>query len=340
MPKHDAAASAPTMRDVAEEAGVSKALVSIVFRGVPGASDQTRARVFAAAEQIGYRTNRTASMLALRRTRHLGVAMRLRNAFHAEVVEAIQAATDQAGYEIVLSIVTDRHDEARAVETLLEFRCEAVILLGSQQSREALARLASAVPVILIGRQDAPDAIDVVRSADDRGLGMLVDHLVGMGHRRIAHVDGGRGTIAGDRRRGYRSAMRRHGLLDDALVITGGPTEEDGWRAAEQLLGGEELPTAVVAFNDNCAFGVLGRLARAGIGVPGEVSVTGYDDAAIARYASVDLTTVSQEGETQATWAVEAAIARLEGEPDEVRRLVVEPVLVTRGTTGAPRVTG
>ena len=132
MPKQDPRRSrGPTMRDVAEAAGVSKALVSIVFRGVPGASDETRARVFAAAERIGYRANRTASMLALRRTRHLGVAMHLRNAFHAELVEAIQAAADEAGYEIVLSIVTDRHDEARAVETLLEFRCEALILLGS-----------------------------------------------------------------------------------------------------------------------------------------------------------------------------------------------------------------
>ena len=188
----------PTMRDVAHEAGVSKALVSIVFRGVAGASDETRQRVFEAAERIGYRANRTASLLARRRTRHLGVTMHPHNAFHAELVEVIQAAADEVGYEIVLSIVTPKRDELRAVETLLEFRCEALILLGSQQTRRELDRLAGTVQVTLVGRKDAPRTLDVVRSDDDRGLDLIVDHLVGLGHRRIVHVDGGHGR---DRRR-------------------------------------------------------------------------------------------------------------------------------------------
>ena len=240
----------------------------------------------------------------------------------------------------MLSIVTDRHDELRAVETLLEFRCEALILLGSQQSPERLAALAATVPVTLIGRQDAPETLDVVRSADERGLRLLVDHLVQLGHRRIAHVDGGRGAIADDRRCGYRAAMRRHGLGDEVLVVAGGATEEDGWRAGGALLEAGDLPTALVAFNDHCAFGLLGRLLREGVSVPGEVSLTGYDDAAIARYASVDLTTVTQEGATQAAWAVGAAVARLEDQAGGPRRLVIEPQLVTRGTTGVPRATG
>ena len=98
-----------------------------------------------------------------------------------------------------------------------------------------------------------------------------------------------------------------------------------------------ELPTAVVAFNDHCGFGVMGRLQRAGVSVPADVSVTGFDDAAIARYASVDLTTVSQDAVTQATWAVQTAVARLDGEVADAQRLVVEPALVLRSTTDVPR---
>ncbi|WP_426564996.1 LacI family DNA-binding transcriptional regulator [Angustibacter sp. McL0619] len=336
MPKGAGAPLRPTMRDVAGEAGVSKALVSIVFRGAAGASDETRARVFAAAERIGYRANRTASLLALHRTRHLGVALHIANTFHGELVDVVQAAADQAGYELVLSIVTPRHDETRAVETLLEYRCEGLILLGSLQSAEELARLGDTIPLTLIGRSDAPGNVDVVRSADDVGLGLLVDHLVGLGHRRIAHVDGGRTAISTDRRRGYRAAMHRAGLTDRVLVLRGGLTEQDGWRAAEQLLQLPEPPTAVVAFNDHCAFGVLGRVQRAGLRVPDDVSVTGYDDAWIARYASVDLTTVSQDAETQGAWAVQSAVARLEGRPEGPRERVVEPLLVVRGSTGPP----
>lgn len=326
---------APTMRDVAVAAGVSKALVSIVFRGAPGASDATRARVFAAAEQIGYRTNRTASLLALRRTKHVGLTMVVRNAFHAELVEGVQAAADEAGYELVLSTVTAGHDERRAVETLLEFRCEALILLGSDLPRADLGALADGRPVVVVGRRLALDGVEVVRTADDRGLEAVVDHLVGLGHRRIAHVDGGRGTIAADRRRGYHRAMRRHGLAAEARVLAGGRDEADGRRAAEELLRGP-LPSAVTAFNDHCALGVLDGLTRAGVAVPEAVSVTGYDDSLVAQLAAVDLTSVSQEAAAQARWAVQAAVQRLEGVRTTPEHAVLRPRLVVRGSTAPP----
>jgi LacI family transcriptional regulator len=323
------------MRDVAVAAGVSKALVSIVFRGAPGASDETRARVFAVADELGYRTNRTASLLARRRTKHLGVTMRVRNTFHAELVEEIQAAADRSGYEIVLSTVTESHDERRAVETLLEFRCEALILLGSDLPTGELRRVAAGVPVVLVGRRVDLGNIDVVRSADDRGQGMVVDHLVSLGHQDICHVDGGRHQISSDRRRGYRTAMRRHGLAAYGRTVPGGAVELDGRQAAEQLLRSDRLPTAITAFNDHCALGVIDALTRAGVTVPEVCSVAGYDNSPIAGFAAVDLTTVSQESAQQARWAVRAATERLEGQRDQARQSVLEPRLVMRGSTGS-----
>jgi LacI family transcriptional regulator len=327
------------MADVAAAAGVSKALVSIVFRGAPGASDATRARIFQVADQLGYRTNRTASLLKLRRTRHLGVTMSVRNAFHAELVESIQEAADREGYQIVLSIVTGSHDERRAIETLLQFRCESLILLGSELAKPALDDLAASVPVVSVGRRVGTDSVDVVRAADDKGLRLVVDHLVGLGHANIAHVDGGQHAISADRRRGYRNAMRRHGNADHVRVVAGGPTEADGWRAAEDLLWLDQLPTAVTIFNDHCAVGLIDRLTRAGIAVPDAVSVTGYDNTPIAQFAAINLTTVSQEAHTLAEWAVRAAIERLDGAREEARESILQPRLVVRGSTGPARST-
>ena len=328
------AAAPPTMADVAAAAGVSKALVSIVFRGAAGASEATRARVFEAAEQLGYRTNRTASLLKLHRTRHLGVTMNVRNAFHAELVEGIQEAADREGYQIVLGTVTENHNERRAVETLLEFRCESLILLGSELSKPMLDDLATTVPVVLVGRRAAIDTVDVVRTADDRGLGLVVDHLIGLGHHDIIHIDGGRHTISADRRRGYRTAMRRNNEARHVRILAGGTGEVDGWRTAEELLRGDQLPTAVTTFNDHCAVGLIDRLARAGVVVPDSMSVAGYDNAPIAQYAAINLTTVSQEAPIQAQWAVRAAVERLEGVRQDTRESILEPRLIVRGSTG------
>jgi DNA-binding LacI/PurR family transcriptional regulator len=326
----------PTMKDVAKAADVSKALVSIAFRGAPGVGVETRAHIFHVADQIGYRTNRTASMLARKRNNMLGVCMRVRSTFHAELVEDLQAAADAAGYEIVLSTVTRTHDERRAINTLLEFRCEALVLLGPELSTQDLTVLAAQLPVIAVGRRlDAP-GVDVVRPADDRGLEQIVDHLVSLGHRRILHVDGGAGTIATDRRNGYLKAMHKHGLDHRARYVTGGVTEQDGIKAADRLLAGDRMPTAIAAHNDHCAIGLLDRLSRAGLDIPGQISLTGYDDSPVSSMVRIDLTTVNQEAGAQARWAVTAAIERLDGARTVARESIQSPRLVVRRTTQAP----
>jgi DNA-binding LacI/PurR family transcriptional regulator len=323
------------MRDVAEAAGVSRALVSIVFRGAPGASEQTRARVLEVAGRLGFSPNRSASLLKLRRNRHLGVTMRVRSTFHAELVEGIQAAADRAGYEVVLSAVAPGRSEERAVSTLLDFRCEALLLLGTDLDEAALTDLAGRVPIVLVGGARAPRTLDVVRTADDRGLELVVDHLVALGHSRIAHVDGGRSLPSTDRRRGFRRALRRHGLSEVA-VLHGGSDEAAGAAAAEVLLSGDELPSAVCAYNDHVALGLVERFARAGLRVPADVSVTGYDDTAFAALLAVDLTSVNQQAQSQATGAVEAAVERLDGGRSESVRRVFEPRLVVRGSSASP----
>jgi DNA-binding LacI/PurR family transcriptional regulator len=324
----------PTLADVAARAGVSTALVSIVVRDAPGASAATRERVRRAADEIGYRPDSRARLLRSSRSRLLGVVFGVQEAFHGELVSGLYAAAERAGYEVALSAVTPARDEQRAVDSLLQDRCEALVLLGPSSPTATLADLAARLPVVVVARPVRSTTVDVVRSADDEGMRLAVDHLVALGHRDVVHVDGGRAPGAAERRRGYREAVQGHGL--PARVVDGGLTEDDGAAAARRLLDGP-LPGAVTVFNDRCALGVVDVLRRAGRTVPGEVSVVGYDDSRIARLSSVDLTSVAQDVDQLTTLAVGRALARLDGTPVDRRELVVPPRLVVRSSTAPPR---
>lgn len=326
----------PRLEDVAARVGVSTASVSLVLRGASGPSAETRRRVLEAAAELGYRADRTASMLARRRRHLLGVMLDIRNPFHAELVEEIQAEADRVGYEVVLSTLTRHRGEERAVETLLDFRCEAVLLLGPDFTDERLGVLAGQVPVVTIGRRVADPGVDVVRSADHLGVAEALTHLVGLGHQRIAFVDGGRGAVAAARRRGYRDAMRRAGLQDEIRIIPGDHTEEGGIRAGRLLAAAADRPTAVVASNDRLAVGLMDAFVRAGLETPHNLSIVGYDDSTLARLAHIDLTTINQDAPAQAKFAVSAAVQRLDEDRRERMEMVLTPHLVIRGSTGPP----
>lgn len=326
----------PRLEDVAAEVGVSTASVSLVLRGVPGPSAETRERVLAAAARLGYRADRAASLLARRRSRVLGVPVVLRDVFRGELAEEVQVAADARGYTVALSAVTPVHDEQRVVETLLDLRCEALVLLSPELPPADLAALGERIPLVVVGRRVEPTGFDVVRVADDQGVAQAVAHLAELGHRAVVHVDGGPYPMAEDRRTGFRAAARRLGI-DGSRILPGGYEEAAGAAAARVLLDGPDLPTAVVAANDRCAIGLLDAFVRAGVRVPQDVSVVGYDDNMLSRLAHVDLTTVSQEARLQATTALDAVVERLDGGRTDVREVVVPPRLVVRGSTGPPR---
>jgi DNA-binding LacI/PurR family transcriptional regulator len=326
----------PRLEDVASAIGMSPSSVSLALSDRPGPSEETRRRVREAADRLGYRPDRTASLLARRRTRLLGVMLDIRSPFHAELVEDLHQASEGRGYDLVLSTVTAGRDERRAVDALLDFRCEALILLGPGAPVSQLGALGRQLPVVVIGKQTGTD-VDVVRAADDLGVAQAVDHLVGLGHRYITFVDGGKGPIASLRRRGYRTAMRRHGLTAAERIVAGGHDERAGAQAGRQLLGSPELPTAVVASNDMCAVGLQDTFTRAGVGVPEQVSIVGYDNSTLARLAHIDLTSVDQDAEQLAAHAVRIAADRLENGHGPAGELVLTPHLVVRGSTGPVR---
>jgi DNA-binding LacI/PurR family transcriptional regulator len=327
----------PTMRDVAARVGVSQTLVSLVFRNAPGPSAETRERVLRAADELGYRPDTAAQVLRRNRSRHIGVLFTMRQPFDVDLVEAIYPAAERRGYHVVLGPIGAGRDDRQAVEELLAYRSEALILDGTTITAAQLARVADQMPVVDIGRPHTGDSVDVVRVADERGAGLAVDHLVSLGHRSIVHIDGGDLPASAQRRRGYRQAMLRHGLGDEIWILPGAYTEESGAAAVRHILSEEQLPTAIFAANDRCAHGVLDTLTRARIDVPGDISVVGYDDSEIARLSFIDLTTVRQDAALMAERAVQAIIERLDHGRIEAREIVLDPTLVVRGTTGPPR---
>lgn len=328
-----------TMEDVAARAGVSRSLVSIVFRAVPGASPATRERVLAAARELDYQPDTRASRLGRSRTRSrtLGLVFGVGHDFHGDVIDAVYAAADPTGYDVLLSGVTRRRTEAQAVRSLLAERCEALLLMGSLLPDTELARLASSLPVVSLLRPTRAAGVEVVRTDDSVGVALAVTHLAELGHERIAHVDGGRFPGSVERRQGFRRAARGLGASSTPIVLRGGVTEADGAAAATEFLAlPARRPTAVAAFNDRCALGFVDVLRAAGLRVPEDVSVVGFDDIEQAGYPHVALTTVRQDVEALGAAAVERAGARLDrGEPAGPD-VVVAPTLVVRGTTGGP----
>lgn len=328
----------PTLEDVAKAAGVSRALVSIVMRGAPGASETTRARVTEVADRLGYQPDVRARLLAKSSTRLLGVVYRIGALHHADVLGPIYDAAEQAGYEVILSGRTGRHDERKAVSTLLGYRCDALVILGPDSPEPDLGRLARSLPVVLVGRRivHPEGSMDIVRTDEVAGMELAVRHLVGLGHRRIVHVDGEPGTIASDRRRGYRTAMNRAGLQAEIDVVDGEGTIGGGRQAGTAILARKPRPTAVIAFNDEAAWGVMRVLGDGGVRIPDDLSLVGYDGSPLARMAPRELTTIHQDADALGRQAVRLAVGRLEGTGGGVVDKVLEPSLVPGETTAPP----
>lgn len=328
----------PTMADVASRAGVSRTLVSFILDGKPGASEETKQRVLAVAEELGYRPDSAARLLARGRSRTLGVLMDVHQLFEAELVAGIYPAAERLGYEVLLSANLPDRPEAVPIEALLSHRSGGLILLGPTSDENYLTGLAEKVPVVVVGRRLAPHpGLATVRTDDFTGIRQAVDYLVGLGHREIHHVDGGTDPGSADRKRGYCTAMRDHGLSAEALVIAGAHNEAAGAAAARVMLAAPALPTAVLAGNDRCALGMLDVFTRAGVNVPGDLSLIGYDDSRLSDNPRIDLTTVHQDAAALAHHAVRLAVAMLAGEAGDERDVVLQSSLVIRGTTAPPR---
>ncbi|MBH0781829.1 LacI family DNA-binding transcriptional regulator [Nocardia bovistercoris] len=330
----------PTMADVAARAGVSRALVSLVMRDSPKVSAHRRRAVLAAAEDLGYRPHAMARSLASGVSDIVGVMVSdLRNPFFAEVVEGMDDAAQEAGLHLVLN--TGRRSAVReqaALDSLLAFRPGGVILLSPVLPAAAIRAAAQHGPVVLVSRGSTAPGVDTVNDDGVTGAGLAVDHLAALGHRRIVHLDGGAAATSAARRRGYREAMSRHGLAP--MVVPSEHTDAAGASAVQALLNlfsRIDFPTALVCGNDFNALGAIAALREAGLRVPDDVSVVGYDNTSIAAMPHPALTTVDQPRNSMGRLAIRALTERLREGRTTATHHRVEPSLVVRATSAAPR---
>ena len=328
----------PTMADIADHLGISRPLVSIVLRNAPGASEQTRQRVLQAARELGYTPHQGARSLRQTRSWHLGVTFVPVHASEPEIIESVYAAAAEHGYQVLLSAQTPARDQHQTVEELLSYRCAAVLALGSELTHVQLKALAdrAGVPTVLVGTGHRKASYDVVHSDGQHGIAQAVEHLAGLGHRHLAYLHCPALPSAAERLRGHQRRRPRRAAQPGVEVRELGYTEEAGSEAARRLLAGTALPTALVAGNDQQAVGAMWVLARAGISIPEQLSVTGYDDTRFARLTAVDLTTASQDTVALGRRAVEAAVRRIEQPGLPPQRTPVEPRLIVRSSTGPP----
>ncbi|MFI9611602.1 LacI family DNA-binding transcriptional regulator [Streptomyces sp. NPDC052023] len=327
----------PTIRDVAEHAGVSKSLVSLVLRGSDQVRPEKREAVLRAVRELGYRPNAAARTLSERRSRTVGVLLNdLRNPWFVDLLDGLNSLLHTAGLHMLLADARlSRRTGHDLTGPFLDLGTDGLVVVGTLPDPAALGTVAARIPVVVAGaREPVPPGVDVVAGDDEQGTRLVTEHLIGLGHRRIAHL-AGYGAVGVLRRRSFEAAMRAHGLAGYAVVEPCDQTEEGGHRAAVRLLARPDRPTAVLAVNDIAAVGALSAAEDLGLSVPGDLSVTGYDNTSISRLRHLWLTTVDHAGHEVGRRAARCLLDRLEAPGGEGRLQLAVPTLEIRGTTAA-----
>jgi LacI family transcriptional regulator len=324
MPPDRWASQRPTIVDVANLSGVSKSTVSNVLRGEGRVSALTRARVLESIEALGYRPNSLARDLVRRRSSTIGVVLGdLANTFYAELVKLLELRISEAAYTTIVCN-TDGHSELERerVEMLLERAVSGVAMLQFSGDRTVLEELSVArVPVVVISCWE--ERADCVAVDDGSGMAAAVEHLYGLGHRRIAHVTSHlvEDSTRAARYAGYERAMRAHGL--DPVLL-----DADAWNPGSGL-------TAFAAANDLIAIELIDRLEAGGARVPEDVSVVGFDGTDLGAHSRIALTTVAQPRGRLVSEGVRLLRERLADGDGPPRHVRLQGELVVRGSTGA-----
>lgn len=344
----------PTQLDVARVAGVSRATVSLVANGqVDGRvpiSQETRERVLKAIEELGYEPDARAQALRSGDTKIIGLIVPdIRNPHFWDNVLGVEQAAYNAGYNIMFTSMGlhEEYDEA-LLKDLLRQRVDGLILMGcyldtGENGQETLARLRRRLSIVELNDRVNPDhPIDAVISDYREATREVMKHLLSLGHRRIGFIYGVPLDLLGlDRLEPFYEMMLAAGqTVCPEWVIHTGPTIEEGYQAALQLLRLENRPTAILAINDLQALGVMRAAADLGLQIPRDVSLVGYDDIFTDNYLVPRLTTVTKDAIGMGRIAVELLVRRIE-EPNRPRQVIeIKSRFILRDSTGPAPVTG
>jgi len=334
--------SRTTIADVARRAGVSKGLVSFALNDRPGVSAETRQRIIAAADELGWRPSIRARSLSSDRAFALGLVLArdpdiiAGDPFFPAFISGVESVLAPAGQALVLSMVESEDAESRTYRQLARHgRVDGVIISDLRAGDARIALVGElGLRAVTLGRPDVGSPFPAVTVDDAEGIRASVSHLVSQGHTRIAHVGGPATMLHGSRRRdSFRVAMVESGLADDLVVETDFSAAQ-GAAATRSLLDRGDRPTAIVYSNDPMAIAGLGIAQRAGLDVPGDLSITGFDGSDLGRYLHPSLTTVSTSARQWGVAAASALLRSIDGE--EVDDIDLEPAQLVVGESTAP----
>jgi LacI family transcriptional regulator len=333
-----------TIADVAVRANVSTAAVSKVLRNAYGVSPAMQTRVRQAMTELGYRPHAAARGMR-GQTYTIGLMLsEIRNPFFHEILEGVSAQLQATDYQVLIGPGGSEADsQVHITNAMIDRRMDGLILVAPLAHRRVLDETGRSMPMVVIGRHDKSPDYDAVVDDDLMGAGLVVDHLVELGHRRIAHIEHkipGRGhpttmpqTV---RAEGYRQAMRRHDLAGEIDIVATSYSEEGGYLGARELFSRAVRPTAIFAGADVAAIGVLNAVYEAGLRVPEDISLVGYDNTSFAALGPISLTSVDQDGHMMGTNAARLLLERVEGKRQRSVHLALSPSLVTRRSSAAP----
>jgi LacI family transcriptional regulator len=335
-----------TLNDVATMAGVSKSTASRILNAAeedrPPFDPETQQRVRRAVELLGYVPSKLAQGLTKAKTQTIGLIVpSIEDSFFPEVTSIIETRLAQHGYTILLANSQGKAETERTkIENLLAWRVDGLMIVPCQEGPDAALYWdlwRNKLPFVLIDRRFVDTPFDCVTTDDYAGAAAVIEHLVGLGRKRIARV-GGASTIYTVRLRdqGCRETLARYGLDIDPHWMIEAPSSYEGGRAAiRQLVGAGPLPDAVFCFSDLVAMGVLEECLSRGIRVPHDLALVGYADLDYAKMLRVPLTTVHQPRELLGRTAADMLLSRLAGEPPQTHQPILPVELVVRDSTRA-----
>ncbi len=331
-----------TLQVIAERLAVSTATVSLALRDSTVVADSTKRKVQRVAREMGYIYNRSAASLRTSRTNILAVAFHdVSNPYFAEMLTAIDETVRSSGRTILLGTCNENISrQENVLSSLREYRPDGIIVCPVGGSTEdSLRNIAeSGVPIVQIAREIEGLNADFVGADDRYATELAVEHLAGLGHRRIAYVGGNDGTSNGRlRHASFVESLARHGCPAEApTIIAGDGRRATGLESVPRLLALSEQPTAIVCFNDTVAFGVMHGLQRVGLTPGKDISVVGCDDVSDAALWVPPLTTINNQHIEMGRLAAEMMMRRLQDPGQPRRRITLEPRLIVRETTARP----
>ncbi len=329
-----------TIRDVAREAGVSVATVSRALNSSGPVKASTLTRVRDVARRLHFSPNTAARSLSIRQTHTLGVLLPdVYGEFFSEIIRGIDQTARKHGFHLLVSGAHNEAGEVEAAVRAMRGRVDGLILMAAELDVENLSHsLPERVPAVLINADHDGSRFDTINIDNTEGAATITAHLIALGHRDICLIGGSASNRdAADRENGFRAALAQaHLPLADDRVLHGDFTEAAGYQATERILARSVRPTAIFAANDSMAVGALSALRDAGVRVPEDIAVVGFDDVPIARYVSPSLTTVRVAIATLGACAAERLFDAISAQNRHERKHEVQPTeLVIRNSCGA-----